>query len=504
MNRREFLKFAGTAAVSATLSPVLSRAGVEKGSGRPNVIVFLADDLGYGDLGCYGHPFIKTPNLDRFAAQGMRFTECYAAAPICSPSRAALLTGRVSYRVGVYHLAGESVHLRTQERTIAELLRPAGYATCFLGKWHLGELDGSDPTPEQQGFDHWFATRANCFPKNPADFIRNGAALGEIKGSYCEIVVDEAIDWLRQIESSRPFFIELCTSEPHTPVAPPAEFAAMYEDSKIEKLAKKIKYGRIDRNPNIDNAPAQRRQYYGTVTQLDAAFGKLMKALDEMKRSENTIVIFTSDNGPEFPGGSTRIDLLRNRSWGTPGKLRGMKRHLYEGGIRVAGIIRWPRRIKRAGVCGEAISSVDFLPTICEACGVDVPGDRVIDGVSIISAFDGKKLKRTRPLCWNINYTGVPNMAMRVGDEVLLGFADEPKPGQSLMEWIKGSTLARFELYNVQTDVMQSIDLAKERSAHLDLLIGQMRRLWREIREEGPTWGHLGRIKPAVGKFWPD
>jgi arylsulfatase A len=138
--------------------------------------VFLTDDLGYGDLGCYGHPFIKTPNLDDLAAEGMRLTDCYSAAPICSPARAGLLTGRCSYRTGVYHLAGNRVHLRAQEKTIAELLQDGGYATCFLGKWHLGSFDGRHPLPGDQGFDHWFATEVNSFdgPQNPKNFVRNG------------------------------------------------------------------------------------------------------------------------------------------------------------------------------------------------------------------------------------------------------------------------------------------------------------------------------------------
>jgi len=179
-----------------------------------------------------------------------------------------------------------------------------------------------------------------------------------------------------------------------------------------------------------------------------------------------------------------------------------MKRHLYEGGIRVPGLIRWPRGIKAPIVSDEPVSSVDFLPTLCELSGTAVPGDRVLDGVSIVPIFEGKGLNRTRPLCWNINFTGVPNMAMRAGDEVLLGFAEQPKAGQSLMEWIKSTKLSRFELYNLRTDLSQRIDLASEKSAHLESLIKQMNRIWLELQHEGPTWPQMGRIKPAVGKVW--
>jgi arylsulfatase A len=178
-----------------------------------------------------------------------------------------------------------------------------------------------------------------------------------------------------------------------------------------------------------------------------------------------------------------------------------MKRHLYEGGIRVPGIIRWPRRIKAGHISNEPISSVDFLPTFCELSGAELPTEHPLDGVSIMPVFEGKSLKRTRPLCWNINYTGVPNMAMRMGDEVLLGFAAEPAEGQSLMEWIKSTNLERFELYNLKTDLCQKIDLARQKSQYLSSLITQMNKLWQEIQHEGATWPSKGKIKPAVGRF---
>lgn len=496
------MKSAGAFAFGSVLARICRGEQECKSGNPPNVIIFLADDLGYGDLGCYGHPFIKTPHLDKFAAEGMLLSSCYSAAPICSPARAGLLTGRCSYRTGVYHLAGNKVHLRNQELTIAELLQKNGYATCFLGKWHLGRFDGEHPKPNEQGFDHWFATISNCYPKNPDQFVRNGRVAGKLQGWYCDLVVEEAIDWLGHLDSSKPFFIEICSSEPHTPVAPPSKYADMYKGAEIEEQAKRLEYGRVMRYPYIEDIAEQTRQYYGTVTQLDAAFGRLMDELNKRKLSENTIVIFTSDNGPEFPGGSTGLDQSRNRCWGTPGKLRGMKRHLYEGGIRVPALIRWPRGIKAPMVSDVPVSSVDFLPTLCDLIGTALPGDRVLDGVSIVPIFEGKGLNRTRPLCWNINFTGVPNMAMRAGDEVLLGFAEKPKVGQSLMEWIKSTKLSSFELYNLRTDLSQRIDLAGQQSEHLESLIKQMNQIWLELQREGPTWLKMGRIKPAVGKVW--
>ncbi|MHC4756695.1 MAG: sulfatase family protein, partial [Planctomycetota bacterium] len=267
-------------------------------------------------------------------------------------------------------------------------------------------------------------------------------------------------------------------------------------------LEKTIEYGGVKRYPYIENVAAEKRKYYGTVTQLDAAFGQLMRELEKRNLADNTFVIFTSDNGPEFPGGSTRLDLGRNTAWGTPGKLRGVKRHLYEGGIRVPGIMRWPKRIKAGQTSNEPISSVDFLPTFCKLSGAKIPTDLTLDGVNIMPIFQGKSLKRTRPLCWNINYTGVPNMAMRVGDEVLLGFAAEPTAGQSLIEWIQTTRLQRFELYNLKTDLTQKIDLSRQKSKHFNELVSRMKQIWQELQNQGPKWPKGGRIKPAVGKVW--
>ncbi|MHC4619739.1 MAG: sulfatase family protein, partial [Planctomycetota bacterium] len=156
------------------------------------------------------------------------------------------------------------------------------------------------------------------------------------------MIVSEAIDWVKKRKPDQPFFLEICTHEPHTPLDPPEEYRQMYDTPEVRSLERSLNYGRVPRYPT-DSTPAEKRYYYGTVTQLDAAFGRLIKALEEMGLAENTLVVFTSDNGPEYPGGSTRIDPIRRRSAGSPGSLRGMKRHLYEGGIRVPGIIRWPK-----------------------------------------------------------------------------------------------------------------------------------------------------------------
>ncbi|MEE3221148.1 MAG: sulfatase-like hydrolase/transferase, partial [Planctomycetota bacterium] len=205
---------------------------------RPNIVVILCDDLGYGDLACYGHPHIKTPNLDRLAAAGIRLTACYSAAPVCSPSRVGLLTGRVPNRAGVYDWipaaggpradARDQVHMRREETTIAHLLKTAGYATCLSGKWHCNSYFNSpkQPQPGDSGFDHWFATQNNAAPshENPVNFVRNGKRVGKLQGYSCQLVIDEAINWLDRLAKKspqQPFFLFATFHEPHEPVASP-------------------------------------------------------------------------------------------------------------------------------------------------------------------------------------------------------------------------------------------------------------------------------------------
>ena len=266
------------------LAPLAFLAAKEKT--QPNFVIFLTDDLGWGDLACYGHPVIKTPNLDRFAKQGTKFTQCYSACAVCSPSRSAILTGRTPYRNGVWRWipGGHRVHLRESEVTLAELLKEEGYATCHVGKWHLnGKFNSKDqPQPDDHGFDHWLATQNNAAPshKNPKNFVLNGKELGELEGYSAPLVVEEGIRWLKKIrDPKKPFFLNVWTHEPHLPIESDPKFMDLYKEFDDEGI----------------------RQHHGNVTQIDHAFGNLMKALDEMGLAENTFVFFTSDNGPEGP-----------------------------------------------------------------------------------------------------------------------------------------------------------------------------------------------------------
>lgn len=499
-NRREILKFLLAAgALSAAPNLFFSCRRKEK---KPNFIIFLSDDLGYGDLGCYGNPIIKTPHIDRFAGEGIRFTDCHSGGTVCSPSRASLLTGRHPYRVGIYYLIGGGAHLRQQEITVASLLKNQGYDTCFVGKWHLSHLEDKDqPNPGDHGFNHWMATTRNAFdgPHNPGKFIRNGKKVGEVKGWYCDVVVREAIDWLKnKRDPQKPFFLLVCSHEPHTPIDPPKKYSQLYDDPLVDKLEKAISYGGIKR-PERDISHLK-KYYYGTVTQLDNAFGALMKAVDEMKLRDNSLVFFTSDNGPEYPvtleiSGGEWEDPLRDRCFGTPGPWRGMKRYTYEGGHRIPGIARWPGHIKAGTVSDELINGTDFLPTLCDLGGASIPQDRVIDGTSLVPVFKEKSIKRDIPPCWIFpaGYTYIPHIAMREKEFVLIGWLNEKKEEQLWMNWIKSARIEAFELYNLKKDKKENQNVSQENPELFQSMIDKMKKLWRDIQAEGPVWENWKR-----------
>ena len=436
MLRREFLQCLASSAVLA------------EPSGRPNILVMLCDDLGYGDLECYGHPVIKTPNLNRLAEEGVKFTDFYAAAPVCSPSRTGMLTGRTPNRAGVYDWipAGSPMHMPRSEVTIASLLRSAGYATCHVGKWHCnGKFNSPEqPQPNDHGFDHWFSTQNNAAPshRDPTNFVRNGQRVGPLKGFSSDIIVDEAISWLDRYPKDRPFCLFVWFHEPHEVVDSPEPLVEGY--SRATKKGEAL--------------------YYANVAQVDQAVGRLLKKLDESNYRQSTFALFTSDNGPET------LNRYPNawRSHGSPGPLRGMKLHLYEGGTRVPGILRWPGRVKPGSVINTPIGFVDLLPTLCEAAGVAAPRDRRLDGASFLPALSGKPLNRKQPLYWQYNHAlGEMKVAIRDGDWKLLADA----------------ALNRFELYNLRTDISEKNDLSAKEPKRLNAMAQVLKDLHADIQK---------------------
>ncbi len=424
---------------------------------QPNYVVILCDDLGYGDLSTFGHPFIQTPNLDALADKGIKFTNCYSAAPVCSPSRAGLLTGRSPNKAGIYDFipspkkspdCRDLVHLQQQEQTIPAMLKKAGYATCLSGKWHCSSRFNSDaqPKPDYFGFDYWFATHNNAAPshENPTNFIRNGEKAGELKGFSCQIVANEAIQWLKNKKDDKPFYLQVCFHEPHEPIASPKDLVD--------------KYMPLAENEN-------QAEYFANVENMDKAAGMLIEYLKE-NYGDNTLIFFTSDNGPETLNRYSRA----TRSYGSPGELKGMKLWTNEAGFRVPGILCWMGNKTFNGTSDAVVSSLDLMPTFAELSGATLP-DRILDGESITSLIKTGEKERVKPLIWAF-YDAIneQRVAMRVedwkimcrlkSDTTTLGHIHNLYEGNEKL--VKEAKMVDFELYNMRSDISETENVAQK------------------------------------------
>jgi arylsulfatase A len=433
---------------------------------KPNVVIFLADDLGYSDLSCYGSANVLTPVLDSLAAKGMKFTDFYAGSCVCSPSRAALMTGKNATRTGIYSWipADEPMHLRLSEVTIPEILKEAGYQTAHFGKWHLG-LFGSEgdswisPSLTDHGFDYWFATDCNAMPthKDPVNFIRNGVPVGKQKGFACQLVADETIDWLKSsYDATEPFYLNVWFNEPHEIVAAPE----MYKKRHLEN--------------GIDEHMAN---YYGCIENMDHAVGRILRELDEMNALENTLVIFSSDNG--------------SKQAGSNGILRGMKSEVWEGGIRVPTIVTWKNHVPVQSICTDPCGLIDLFPTIHSMINSEHKLDYKMDGINILPLLHGERLKRDKPLY--VFYHRPAAASLRDGDWTLIGHLNERGPeinyfGELQMKFIQGAFPATFELYNLHDDIEQQHDVAGQNPHIVDRMKEEMIRLYSETIEDGGNW----------------
>ncbi len=434
---------------------------------QPNVVVLLSDDLGYQDIGCYDGP-VKTPALDKLAEGGTRFSDFYSGCAVCSPSRAVLLTGRHHIRAGVYSWIFDETqhsHLLEREVTLAEVLKEAGYATAHVGKWHLGLPmgDRKKPTPSDHGFDYWFATANNAAPshRNPNNFVRNGEAVGEIEGYSCQILVDEAIDWLEQSDRGVPFFLNVWFHEPHAPIAAPDEIVSEYGGLK-------------------DKAAI----YSGTIANEDQAIGRLLAKLREIDDPENTLIIYGSDNG------SYRDDRT--------GGLRGRKGMNWEGGIRVPGIFNWPGKIGASRLERTPAGLVDVLPTVCGLLDLDTPQGVHLDGTDLSSLLTGvgRNFERTQPLFWHLQKAR-PIVAIRDGDYSLVAEPDFELSKDNMFDeaWIpaiKSGTYKNYQLFNLKTDPKQETDISSQNPELMDRLKTQLLEINASIMADGPDW-HLMR-----------
>ena len=431
-----------------------------KKAAPPNIVFLLVDDLGWNDVGCYGSTFYETPNIDRLAKEGMRFTNAYAACPVCSPTRASILTGKYPARLNITDwipgsdpqnrklLGTKDQHeLPLAEVTLAETVKSAGYKTAFFGKWHLGE---AGYYPENQGFDlnkggHWAGQPASYFYPYKNDRKRwdvpgldNGVA-----GEYLtDRLTQESIQFI-ETNKANPFLLYLAYYNVHTPIQAKPKLVAKYQEKKKTIPLSNQPDFIAERDANTKQKQ-DNSAYAGMVQSVDESVGNIMKQLTELGLVENTIIVFTSDNG-----GLTTLPKKRKAPTSVV-PLRAGKGWLYEGGIRVPAIMKWAGRIPENTTSNEPIISTDFYPTILDLANLPTLPTQHSDGKSLVPLFTKNSDFSREALYWHFpHYHGSlnrPSAAIRVGD-------------YKLMEWFENGAL---ELYNLETDIGERENLAEQ------------------------------------------
>jgi len=398
MHRREFLAGLATAALSAQNAPT-----------KPNIIFILADDLGYGDLGCYGQKRIQTPNIDRIAAGGVRFTQVYAGDTVCAPSRCALMTGK---HVGHCRIRGnkQDAYLESSEVTVATVLKRAGYRTGIFGKWGLGGA-GTPGVPNLQGFDEWFGylDQGHAHTFYPDHLWENQREFYipknySMKGQYShDLLTPRAINF---IEASKrtPFFLYLAYTIPH---ANDELGLATGNGMEVPDLG----------SYKDETWPEPEKGFAAMITRMDKDIGKLMASLKSFGLDDNTLVIFSSDNGAHKEGGHDP------EFFHSHGDLRGIKRDLYEGGIRVPTVARWPGKIKPGQVSDQVWAFWDVLPTFAAIAGTPAPEG--LDGISMLNALLGESQQSHEYLYWEFHERGF-SQAVRLGNIELYDLSNDP------------------------------------------------------------------------------
>jgi len=422
---------------------------------RPNILLIYVDDLGYGDLASFGHPVVRTPNLDALADEGLKFTNYYAPSALCSPSRAGLLTGRYPYRSGIESwIPGNSgIYLRAEEITLAEVLQSVGYATALIGKWHLNSDLGSDaePQPTDQGFDYFYGHNAFQIPTNrdPTNIYRDGVALGRQNGYIADLYASEAIRWLEQRDQSDPFFLYLSMAEPHTTIENPPEYNQMYAgftDGPVIPIPSGQQ--EIPKDKLIPRGPGE---YFANISYMDAQLGRVLRWLKNSGIEDHTVVVFASDNGPVT---SEWLQWFEVNAYGSTGGFRGRKHFLYEGGIKVPAIIRYPGVTVPGSTTSELVVGTDLFVTLARIGGGRIPQDRPIDGIDIGPVLSGGRLPE-RTVFWALASRSELEFAVRAGNwKLLLNHAQEAK-----------------ELYNLAEDPLEFFNLVNEEELQTQRLL---------------------------------
>lgn len=409
--------------------PLLLCMGTSQCKETPNIIFIMADDMGYGDLGCYGQSLIQTPNIDRLAAQGIRFTQAYAGSTVCAPSRGILMTGlhngHAPVRDNVPHFL---TYLRDHHVTIAEALKQAGYRCGGIGKWSLGD-PGTEGRPLNQGFDGWFGylNQDHAHYYYP-EYLDSGEGIRQLPGNVVnkthyshDLMTNWALQFIGQ-SHAEPFFLYCAYTIPH--------YASSAEDETQFPVPSDVPYQ--------DRPWTQaEKNYAAMITRFDRDVGRMVKLTRDLKIDKNTVVIVTSDNGPWGQAPS---------KFRSAGPLRGAKRSLYEGGIRVPLVAHWPGVIPEGRVSDEVIAFWDILPTVAEVAGGQAPEN--VDGMSVWPAFLGRRLVRKHPyLYWDYGHCRA-----RYDQAVRLG------PWKGIRLGLK----SKVQLFNLESDVEESTDVAAQ------------------------------------------
>ena len=451
-------------AVALMILPHLTSATAQTSSSRPNIILIMCDDLGYGDLQCYNpKSIIQTPHLNQMASEGTRFTRFYSAAPVCSPTRGSCLTGRHPYRYGIYF--ANTGHLPSEEITIPELLKPLNYLSGHFGKWHLGTLTKTIEdanrggvrgakhfsTPAMHGFDESFVTESKVPTydpmRSPLNANKNGWPplsdstpskfygtrfwnhdLDEVKdnlaGDTSKVVMDRVLPFIdHSLQSQQPFFATIWFHAPHLPVVAGDRHTEHYS-----------------------NLSTYDRNYYGCITAMDEQIGRLRSHLKNQGLEDDTIIWFCSDNGPEGNEG---------KAPGSAGGLRGRKRSLYEGGVRVPGILVWPNQAPNIDIDTPTVTS-DILPSLVDLLNIDYPDTRPLDGISILPILSQEISVRDHP----IGFQSAKQIAWHENDFKIYS----PNSGQS------------WEMYNLAKDPTEADNLAIREPARLSKMVSEAKR----------------------------
>ncbi len=466
MNRRNFLKLTGAGLAALTAQSIgLFTGCVRPARTKPNIVLILADDLGWNQVGCYGSDYYETPNIDRLASRGMRFTDAYAACPVCSPTRASLLTGKYPARLHITDfIAGGDPppgaplehpdwqkYLPLEEVTIAEALKREGYATAAFGKWHLS-IDKTPPeslpyNPDKQGFDESFVTY------KPVESMAKEWQTPENDAHNVHIITEKSLGFIES-HQSEPFFLYVSHNSIHTPV--------MEKEALIEKYRRKLP----------PDGPEEKAVIGAMIETLDNSVRRIMEKLDELDLAQDTLLMFYSDNGG--------LDQAEREGFPTMSPLRGGKADLYEGGIRVPLIVWWPGQVPAGTESSEVVSSIDLFPTFLSAAG-SAQTFRNIDGVDLSPVLRQSGSLTREAIYWHYpHYHSAgdgPSGAVRSGE-------------YKLIEWYENFLLDRnhqVELYNLARDIGEQQNLAEEMPEKADELRDMLHQWRREVGAQMPV-----------------